>query len=241
MEHLPLFNCRTDLLLGKNNLKKIQKSKILIAGLGGVGSSTIEMLVRSGIQDIIIIDHDKYETSNLNRQNFAFHSTLKRYKVEVVEEKLKDINPKIKIVSISEFLSEENCENLLLKFKPEIIIDCIDTIKNKAELIYNAHRMGIPIISSMGAGAKSNPLLVTTADISKSHTCTLAKTLRKRLHKRGIFKGIQVVFSQEKAQKERFIGKDKDNYNSVQGSISYMTNIFACYMAWLTIEKIISD
>lgn len=188
---------RTQLIFGKENLEKLAKSRVIVFGIGGVGSFAAEALVRSGLGAIDIVDNDKICLSNLNRQLYALHSTLGKYKVDVAEERILDINPKCKVEKHKVFFLPENANQFDFS-KYDYIVDCIDTVKGKIALALCAESAGKPIISSMGAGNKVDPTKFQVADISKTSVCPLARVMRQELKKRGI-KKLKCVFSTEPA------------------------------------------
>lgn len=188
---------RTELLIGKSGLEKLQNAHVTIAGLGGVGSYAAEALARSGVGHLRIGDSDKISLSNINRQLFALESTIGRYKSEVAKERLHDINPHIEIEEFRSFIDGTTTRQFLDP-RPDILIDAIDTLSPKVGLLEEAIALETPsIVSSMGAATRRDPSKIRTADISKTKHCHLARFIRKRLRKRGIKKGIQCVFSLE--------------------------------------------
>ncbi len=222
---------RTKLLLGEEKTNKLIQAHVLIIGLGGVGAYAAEQLCRAGIGKMTIIDADIFQASNRNRQLPAMISTEGKSKAKVVERRLFDINPEIKIVSVQSFIEESNIDEIF-QDNFSYIVDAIDTLSPKKEIIKKALEKKIPIVSSMGAGGKQNPALVQIADISKSHSCKLAFMLRKRLHRIGIYKGFNVVFSPETVDKNTVIvTEDEKNKKSNVGTISYMPAIFGCFAA----------
>lgn len=188
---------RTQLIFGKENLEKLAKSRVIVFGIGGVGSFAAEALVRSGLGAIDIVDNDKICLSNLNRQLYALHSTLGKYKVDVAEERILDINPECKVEKHKVFFLPENADQFDFS-KYDYIVDCIDTVKGKIALALCSESAGKPIISSMGAGNKVDPTKFQVADISKTSVCPLARVMRQELKKRGI-KKLKCVFSTEPA------------------------------------------
>lgn len=226
------WTTRTELLLGQEKLERLQNSHVLIIGLGGVGAYAAEMLCRSGIQTLSIVDGDSVNESNLNRQLVALRSTIGKDKTEVLASRLQDINPEVKLHIYKEFLKEERTLEVLEAFQYDYVIDAIDTLTPKTFLVYNAIQKGYRVISSMGAGAKIDPSKIQVSDISKSFNCKLAKMLRKRLHRLDIRKGLKVVFSSELPNKDAmFLTDDEQNKKSVVGTISYMPSIFGCMLA----------
>ena len=186
---------RTELLLGKEKLNILQNAHVLVVGLGGVGAYAAEMVARAGVGRMTIADADTVGESNINRQLLALHSTIGRHKSEVMAERLRDINPDIELHVVTDYIRDEKTYELLDAAHYDYVIDCIDTLSPKVNLIAGALERNIPLVSSMGAGAKTDPTLVEIKDIGKSHHCPLAHMLRKRLHKLGIRSGFYSVFS----------------------------------------------
>lgn len=232
---------RTELLLGDAKLKILQQSHVLVVGLGGVGAYAAEMLVRSGIGQLTIVDADLVSISNINRQLVALHSTVGKTKSEILEARLVDINPDVKLTVISEYIKDERTEELLDAAKYDYIVDAIDTLSPKTNLILGALARAIPLVSSMGAGAKTDPTIVEVSDISKSHHCPLAHMLRKRLHKQGVRKGFRVVFSAERVREGSMIISEEQNKKSNVGTISYMPAVFGCTCASVVIRDLLGE
>lgn len=233
------WNSRTELLMGAERLAHFAKSHVLVVGLGGVGAYAAELICRAGIGQMTIVDADVVQESNINRQLPATHSTLGKSKAEIMGARLLDINPQLKLTVIQEFLRDEKTEELLNAAHYDFIVDAIDSLSPKVYLIQNALQKGIPIVSSMGAGAKVDPSQVRIADISKSFNCTLAKMVRKRLHKMNIYKGIPVVFSTEKVNPDAVIEVDNEECKkTTTGTVSYMPAIFGCNLASYVIQNI---
>ncbi len=233
------WNTRTALLFGEKRMEKLANSHVLIVGLGGVGAYAAEQICRAGIGRMTIIDADIVNESNINRQLPALHSTLGEPKAEVVGRRLLDINPELKLTILNEFLRDERTEEVLTSSPVDFVVDAIDSVSPKVFLLYHAHRLGIPVVSSMGAGAKTDPSQVQLADLSKSCNCALAKVVRKRLRGMGINKGIQVVYSTEIANPEAIIEVDNEICKrSTAGTVSYMPAIFGCYLASYVIRNL---
>lgn len=233
------WNTRTELLLGADRMEYLSHCHVLIVGLGGVGAYAAEQICRAGIGHLTIVDADTVNESNINRQLPALHSTLGMPKAEVVGQRLLDINPRLKLTVLNEFLRDERTEEVLSAQKFDFIVDAIDSLSPKVFLLYYAHRHEIPIISSMGAGAKMDPTQIKIADISKSFNCALAKAVRKRLRAMGLNKGIPVVFSTEIANPEAIIEVTNEQCKrSTAGTVSYMPAIFGCYLASYVIRNI---
>ena len=230
---------RTILLLGKEKFNKLQKSHVLIVGLGGVGSYAAEQICRAGVGKITIIDSDIIQASNLNRQLPALNSTIGKNKTEVLENRLKDINNEAEITTVKKFINTENIEKILTDFDYDYIIDAIDTLDPKVKLIKEAVKLKIPVVSSMGAGGKLNPEKVEIADISKTYNCGLARMLRKRLHKIGIREGFKAVFTSEMISSDSIIIEQSQNKKTNVGTISYMPGIFGMFCASVVIRELI--
>lgn len=187
---------RTELLLGRESMEKLAASRIAVFGIGGVGGYTVEALVRSGIGEIDLIDDDKVCLTNINRQIFATRSTVGKYKVDVAAQRIAEINPDTKVNTFKTFYSPQTSSEFDFK-NYDYIVDAIDTVTGKIELVVNAYGAGAPIISSMGAGNKLDASAFEVADIYKTSVCPLARVMRYELKKRGIPK-LKVVYSKEK-------------------------------------------
>lgn len=187
---------RTELLLGKDAMEKLADSRVAVFGIGGVGGYTVEALARSGVGTIDIIDDDKVCLTNINRQIYATQKTVGKYKVDVAKERILEINPQANVNIFKTFYSPETVDSFDFN-NYDYVVDAIDTVTGKIELIMNADKTGTPIISSMGAGNKLNPAEFEVADIYKTSVCPLAKVMRHELRKRGI-KKLKVVYSKEK-------------------------------------------
>ncbi len=230
---------RTELLLGRERLDYLATVHVLIVGLGGVGAYAAEQICRAGIGKMTIVDADIVNMSNLNRQLPALHSTIGKPKAEVVGARLKDINPELELTVINEFIRDERTEEILDSSKYDFIVDAIDSLSPKVFLLFHALKRNIPVVSSMGAGAKTDPLQVKIADISKTSVCALAKAVRKRLRGMGIVKGIPVVFSTELSNPEAIIEVTDETFKrTTTGTVSYMPAIFGCYLASYVIRNI---
>ncbi|MBO4387727.1 MAG: tRNA threonylcarbamoyladenosine dehydratase [Treponema sp.] len=188
---------RTALTFGKENMEKLCKARVIVFGIGGVGSYVVEALVRSGIGAIDIVDDDKICLSNLNRQIYALHSTLGKDKVDVAQERILDINPDCKVTKWKTFYMPDTADQFDFS-KYDYIVDCIDTVKGKLEIVTRAKEAKKPVISSMGAGNKVDPTKLKVADITRTSVCPLARVMRNELKKRRI-KRLKVVFSTEPA------------------------------------------
>ena len=222
----------TELLVKEEGIERLQSANILIVGLGGVGSFAAEFLVRSGIGNLTIVDGDTVDITNINRQLPALNSTIGKNKTDVVAERILDINPKINLKKINEFLEPEQMEELLTQEKFDYVLDCIDSLSPKLALIITCKRKKIKLVSAMGAGGKTDPSKVMVRDISKTNNCFLAKQIRKKLKKEQIHKGFRCVFSTEIQDENSLKMTDGSNYKkSFYGTISYMPAIFGLYAA----------
>lgn len=223
---------RTELLLKQDGIEKLSNARILVIGLGGVGSFAAEFLARAGVGNMHIADGDTVDITNINRQLPALHSTIGQHKVELVAARLLDINPKLNLVKINEFLSPERMEELVLSEKFDYVLDCIDSLTPKLTLIKTCRRNKIKLVSAMGAGGKTDPSKVIVRDISKTYNCLLAKQVRKRLKKEGITKGFRCVFSTEIQDEKSLKLTDGSNFKkSFYGTISFIPALFGLYAA----------
>lgn len=231
---------RTELLLGGEKLKKLQRAHVLVAGLGGVGAYAAEQLCRAGIGEMTIIDGDVVELSNKNRQLPALDCNLGKPKAELMAERFRNINPDIRLHVINDFIRDDHMIEVLQMAKYDYIVDAIDTLAPKIFLIYHSIHLGLPVVSSMGSGGKLDPSKIEVADISKSYNCNLARMLRKRLHKLGVYNGVKVVFSSEFTDPNAIILSEGQNKKSNVGTISYMPPIFGCFIASVVIRDLIA-
>lgn len=232
---------RTLLLLGNTKADILADSNVLVVGLGGVGAYAAEMLCRSGIGKMTLVDGDIIEETNRNRQLQALISNQNKSKAEVLAARFFDINPDIRLTVISEYLRDEKTVELLNSQQFDYVVDCIDTLSPKTWLIYHALKKGYRVISSMGSGGKLDPSQVRIADISQSHDCNLARVVRKRLHRLGISNGVTVVFSPEEVPESAVRLEQGSNKSSTVGTISYMPAVFGCYIASAVIHDLIAD
>lgn len=186
---------RLEALIGKDNLDKIRTKKVIVFGVGGVGGFVVESLIRSGLEDITIVDNDVVEESNINRQIIATSESIGESKVKTMQERANSINPAARITPIQKFYLPENEKDFDLT-KYDYVIDCVDTVSAKISIICRAKELGVPVISALGAGNKLDPTKLVVTDISKTEYDPLAKVIRKELRTRGI-KGVKVVYSSE--------------------------------------------
>lgn len=230
---------RTRLLLGEEKMERLQQAHVLVVGLGGVGAYAAEMICRAGAGRMTIVDADTVQPTNINRQLPALHSTMGREKAEVLAARFKDINPDIQLTVLPVFLKDDNIPELLDAARYDFIVDAIDTLAPKCYLIAEALKRHIKIVSSMGAGAKSDITQIRFADIWDTYHCGLSKAVRKRLQKLGIKRKLPVVFSTEQADpKAVLLTEDEQNKKSTCGTVSYMPAVFGCYLAEYVIKRL---
>lgn len=231
---------RTELLIGKEKLGKLAQSHVMVVGLGGVGSFAAEYIARAGVGKMTIIDGDVVDPTNRNRQLPALSTNHGVSKAEIMAERLSAINPELELNVVKEFVNPEMVERMLA-LKPDYLIDAIDSITPKVTFISLAIRSGIPMVSSMGAGAKIDPTQLRVVDISKTYNCPFAQQIRKYLRKHNIRKGLKVAFSPEKPIKESLMLTDGSNFKkSAYGTISYMPAAFGGVVASVAIRDIMT-
>lgn len=224
---------RTLLLIGESGLEKLKNAKVAVFGLGGVGSYVVEALVRSGVQNFVLVDKDVVSLSNINRQIIATHNTVGRLKVDIEKERILSINPTANVETFAEFFMPGNSE--ILNNSITYIVDAIDTVTAKIELVMQAQKLGVPIISSMGTGNKLNPCLFEITDIYKTQVCPLAKVMRKELKQRGV-KHLKVLYSKEEPLKSGIIG---ENGKAIPGSISFVPSVAGLIIAGEVIKDLL--
>ncbi|CCZ48877.1 tRNA threonylcarbamoyladenosine dehydratase [Mediterranea massiliensis] len=230
---------RTRLLLGEEKSERLRQAHVLVVGVGGVGAYAAEMLCRAGVGRLTLVDADTVQPTNINRQLPALHSTLGQPKVEVLAARFRDINPEVELTVLPVFLKDENIPRLLDAARYDFVVDAIDTLAPKCHLIAEALRRRIKIVSSMGAGAKSDITQVRFADVWDTYHCGLSKAVRKRLQKMGIRHKLPVVFSTEQADpKAVLLTDDERNKKSTCGTVSYMPAVFGCYLAEYVIRRL---
>lgn len=215
---------RTELLIGTEAEARVRDASVMVFGVGGVGSHCIEALARCGVGKLTLIDNDRVSLTNINRQSIAYHSTVGRYKTEVMRERIRDICPDICVDTYEMFVLPDNIDALFGQTgKPDYIIDAIDTVSAKIALVELAQREHIPIISSMGTGNKLHPELFRIADLAETRVCPLCRVMRKELKNRGIIH-LKVLYSEEKPVDTggRTTGEDMGARRSVSGSISFV-------------------
>ena len=227
---------RTELLIGKDGIDKLNNAKVAIFGLGGVGSYVVEGLVRAGVQNFVLVDNDVVSLTNINRQIIATHNTIGKPKVEVTKQRLLEINPNANVQVIQEFFMPESKE--ILDSSIDYIIDAVDTVTAKIELVVRANKLHIPIISSMGTGNKLDPTMLEVTDIYKTSVCPLAKVMRKELRNRGI-ENLKVVYSKEEPKRYENIEEDTEK-KQVPGSISFVPSVAGLIIASEVVKDIIN-
>lgn len=229
---------RAELLFKKEGLDNLQKANVLVVGLGGVGSFAAEFMVRAGIGAMTIVDGDVVDITNINRQLPALHSTVGQAKITIVGDRLMDINPELKLTRVQEFLSPERAFEIITE-EFDYVVDCIDSVTPKLNLIIGAKRKRVKIISCMGAGGKMEASKVKVSDISNTVNCFFAKTIRRRLKEVKIDK-LKVVFSSEIQDESSLKMTDGSNFKkSFYGTNSYMPGLFGLYAAETVIRYLI--
>ena len=229
---------RTELILGKEGVEKLKSSNVLVVGLGGVGAYAAEMICRSGVGTMTIVDGDTIHTSNRNRQLPALKSTEGLSKAEVMGTRLRDINPEIRLTVINEYIRDERMVEIL-DWGYDYVVDAIDTLSPKIFLIHHSLQRKLPVVSSMGAGGKFDPVKIAVSDISETTDCTLARILRKRLHRLGIREGFTAVYSPEIIDKSKVVPTNgEQNKASIVGTISYMPAAFGIACASVVIRDL---
>jgi tRNA A37 threonylcarbamoyladenosine dehydratase len=229
---------RTELLIGTDKLERLKSARVLVVGLGGVGSYTAEMICRAGVGSITVVDGDKIHVSNINRQLLALNSTKGSAKAELMGSRLLDINPSLELTVINEYIRDERMIEVL-DAGYDYIVDAIDTLSPKVFLIYHSLQRNYMVVSSMGSGGKYDPLQIAITDISETTNCSLAKILRKRLHQLGIKEGFTAVYSPESIDKKKIIpATGEQNKASVVGTISYMPAAFGIACASVVIRDL---
>lgn len=229
---------RTELLLGEEGVSNLKKSSVMVFGVGGVGSHCIEALARSGVGKLILVDNDVVSITNINRQSIAYHSTVGRYKTEIMKERIEDICPEIEVITHEMFVLPENIETLFTE-QVDYIIDAIDTVTAKLALVEMAKKKDIPIISSMGTGNKLYPERFEITDIYKTSVCPLCKVMRKELKARRIRK-LKVLYSDEQPINisERVTGEEKGKRRSLPGSVAFVPSVAGLIIAGEVIREL---
>lgn len=220
-------------------MERLRRAHVLVVGLGGVGAYAAEMICRAGVGRMTIVDADTVQPTNINRQLPALHSTVGQPKAEVLAARFRDINPDVELTVLPVFLKDENIPELLDAATYDFVVDAIDTLAPKCHLIAEAMKRRIKIVSSMGAGAKSDITQIRFADLWDTYHCGLSKAVRKRLQKMGIRRKLPVVFSTEQADPNAVLLTDDElNKKSTCGTVSYMPAVFGCYLAEYVIRRL---
>ncbi|AVD37687.1 tRNA threonylcarbamoyladenosine dehydratase [Clostridioides difficile] len=231
------FTTRTSFLVGDDGIEKLNNSNIIVFGVGGVGSFTVEALARAGVGNITIVDFDDVDITNINRQIPALHSTVGRYKVDVMEERILDINPNINIKKIRSLYNQDTSDEILTE-RYDYVVDAIDMVSSKIHLIETCEKKGLKIISSMGMGNKLDPTKIVVTDIHKTSTCPLAKVMRKELRDRGI-KKLKVVYSTE--QPIELKKKVMNGRKVTPGSVSFVPSVGGLIIASVIINELLGQ
>lgn len=231
---------RTALLLGDVGLQRLAAARVLVAGVGGVGSYAVEALARAGIGTLTLVDSDTVQASNINRQLHALTTTVGQPKVVVMAERLLQINPGLLVTPRQELITPENVSSLL-ETGFDLVLDAIDTFDAKLALLQNCVERKIPVISSMGAAGKLDPTRIQLADIADSQGCRLARKLRKELRRSGISNGVTVVYSDEPCSLERLGEPEAEGERRPLGTISYLPATFGLFMASEAIRRLLPD
>ncbi len=226
---------RTARVLGENSIEVLSNCRVAVFGIGGVGGHAVEALARAGVGAIDLIDSDTVSVSNINRQAVALHSTVGRPKVEVMRDKILDINPECKVSTHQCFYLPETAENFDFS-KYSYVLDCVDTVAAKIDIICRAKELNIPIISAMGAGNKLDPTAFRVADIFDTKVCPLARIMRTNLKKRGI-KSLKVVYSEEIPLSST--EKDPETGRSIPGSVPFVPSVMGLIMAGQTVKDLV--
>jgi tRNA A37 threonylcarbamoyladenosine dehydratase len=228
---------RTELLLGPDILEALAQQHILVIGLGGVGSFAAEFLARAGVGNMTIVDGDTIDLTNTNRQLPALHSTIGKDKTAIMADRIRDINPEINLRVINEFLTPASVKDLISK-EFNYVFDCIDSIQPKQYLIVTCKQKDVRVISSMGAGGRINPSLVQVADISETFNCPFAQQVRKGLKRKGVRRGVTVVFSSELVDRSNMMLSEGSRFKkSFYGTCSYIPALFGLHMASVVVRE----
>jgi tRNA A37 threonylcarbamoyladenosine dehydratase len=242
---MPYPQARTEILVGAEGLARLRAAHVLVAGLGGVGGYAAEALGRAGIGRLTLLDHDMVSPSNLNRQLLALHSTLGRPKVEVMAERLRDIDPTVELTLIGDFLRPEAAEALVTAAPCDAVADCIDSIACKAALVAACHRHGVPVISALGAGNCLDVRRVRVARLNQTQVCPLARELRRKLRELGAPLNYPVVYSDEPRRPplphQPVGGETPGRPRAVNGTISYLPALFGVMVAGVIIRRLLGE
>lgn len=229
---------RTELLIGENGLSRLRDAKVLVFGVGGVGSHCIEALARSGVGSMVLVDNDVVSVTNINRQSIAYHSTVGEYKTQVMKKRIADICPDIQVETREVFVLPDNIEEIITE-DIDYIVDAIDTVTAKLAIVEVSREKNIPLIASMGTGNKLHPELFEITDIAKTSMCPLCKVMRRELKQRGIYH-LKVLYSREKPLDtgDRETGEDKGQRRALPGSISFTPPVAGLLIAGEVIRNI---
>lgn len=230
------FTMRTSLIIGDEGINKLQSSNVIVFGVGGVGSFAAEALVRAGIGNITIVDFDDVDITNINRQLPALHSTVGKLKVDVMKERLLDINPDLNIRTVAKVYNKDTTDEILIE-DYDYVIDAIDMVTSKILLVEECNKKGLTLISSMGMGNKLDPTKIVVTDIHKTHTCPLAKVMRKELKDRRI-KKLKVVYSEE--QPKELKKKIMNGRKVTPGSTSFVPSVGGLTIASVVVNDLIN-
>ncbi len=228
---------RTELLLGEQAMQKLRSARVLIFGIGGVGGYVAEGLARSGVGSLTLVDNDTVSETNINRQIIALHSTVGKYKTQVMQDRIFDINPACKVQALNLFYTQDTASEIDFS-QFDYIVDAIDTLSGKLTIVENAKRLNIPVISSMGAGNKLDPTSFEVSDISKTTVCPLARAMRRELKKRGIEK-LKVVYSKDPPIAVNTSETLPDGKKSLPGSVSFVPSVVGLIIAGEVIKDLI--
>lgn len=229
---------RTELLLGPETLERLNNTHVMVIGLGGVGSFAAEFLARAGVGHLTIIDGDTVDLTNTNRQLPALHSTVGQTKAGIMAARMKDINPDLDLTVREEFLTPDTVKTLITD-EYDYVFDCIDSIQPKQYVIVACKQKGVRIVSSMGAGGRLDPSKVQVADLSETFNCPFAQQVRKGLKRKGVRRGVTVVFSSEIVSKEHMMMTDGSRFKkSFYGTISYLPALFGLHMASVVVRDV---
>lgn len=232
---------RTELLIGEQGLKKLKQTSVMVFGVGGVGSHCIEALARCGVGRLVLVDNDRVSLTNINRQSIAYHSTIGKYKTQLMKERIRDINPEIQVHTFELFVLPHNLD-LLFEEKVDYIVDAIDTVTAKVALAEEALKRNIPMISSMGTGNKLHAQHFEITDLSRTSVCPLCRVMRKELKARGMYH-LKVLYSKEKPvhTEGRETGEEKGVRRSIPGSISFVPPVAGLLIAGEVIRDLLGQ
>lgn len=232
--------CRTSLLIGEDGIEKLNNAKVAVFGVGGVGGYVVEALARSGVGSFVLVDKDDVSVSNINRQIIALQSTVGRYKVDVMRDRILDINPQAKVeVHRTFFLPDNSAEFDFSQYT--YVVDAVDTVTAKLEIIMKAKEVGVPVISSMGAGNKLDPTAFKVSDIYKTNVCPLAKVMRRELKARGV-KKLKVVYSEEQPMSpDTSKLQSPEEKKRIPGSVAFVPSVVGLIIAGEVVKDIANN